>query len=259
MFSQARAEWRASKVKKVAPHASLRYNLEKMGASRMEGIATYLGHSAFLVEAGAKQLLFDYLGKGLDESRLTDATVFVSHAHGDHCSDAALKLIGTGKARGVVSFDVKRKGGWQTVRPGDKLEAGGVKVRAFRSTDAGVSFLAEANGLRVFHAGDLNYWHWRAESTDAEVEEARRAFDRALAEIEGERVDIAMFPVDPRMGDGHDEGALEFARRVKPSVIIPMHFWDRPDAALAFCAKSMPDGVRAVCLTEPGESFRWLA
>lgn len=225
----------------------------------MEGTITYLGHSAFLVEVGAKQLLFDYLGKGLDEERLTDATVFVSHAHGDHCSDAALNLIRSGRARGVVSFDVKRKGGWQTVRPGNTLDAGGVKVRAFRSTDEGVSFLAEANGFRVFHAGDLNFWHWRAESTVAEVEEARRAFDRALCEIEGERVDAAIFPVDPRMGDGYDEGALEFARRVKPSVIIPMHFWDQPHAARAFCEKPMPDGVRAVCLLEPGESFRWLA
>ena len=63
-------------------------------------------------------------------------------------------------------------------------------MRAFRSTDQGVSFLAEAGGTRVFHAGDLNFWHWRAESTPAEVAEARRAFDRAIAEIEGERVKI---------------------------------------------------------------------
>ena len=230
-----------------------------MGARRLEGTITYLGHSAFLVDAGGKQLLFDYLGKGLDELLLTDATVFVSHAHGDHCSDAALKLIREGKARGVVSFDVKRKGDWQTVRPGDRLEAEGVKVRAFRSTDAGVSFLAETNGLRVFHAGDLNFWHWRGESTEAEVEEARRAFDRAITEIEGEKVDIAFFPVDPRMGEGYDEGVLEITRRVKPSVIIPMHFWDQPDAARAFCVKPMPDGVRAVCLVEPGESFLWIA
>jgi L-ascorbate metabolism protein UlaG (beta-lactamase superfamily) len=230
-----------------------------MGARNLDGTITYLGHSAFLVETGVKQLLFDYLGKGLDEERLTDATVFVSHAHGDHCSDAALKLITEGKARGVVSFDVKRRGGWRTVRPGDTAEAGNVKVRAYRSTDAGVSFLAETNGLRVFHAGDLNFWHWRWESTDAEVEAARRAFDRAITEIKGEKVDVAMFPVDPRMGEGYDAGALEFARRVKPSVIIPMHFWDQPDAALAFCAKPMPDGVQAVCLAEPGESFCWLA
>ncbi len=146
--------------------------------------------------------------------------MFVSHAHRDHCSDAALGLIERGRARGVVAFDVRRKGPWHRIWPGDRLDAGGVSVRAFRSTDAGVSFLAEAGGLRVFHAGDLNFWHWREESTGAEVEEARRAFDRAVSEIEGEAVDVAFFPVDPRMAGGYDEGALEFAGRVRPRVVI---------------------------------------
>ncbi len=223
----------------------------------MAAVVTYLEHSGFLVEADGKQLVFDYLGKGLDESRLTDGVVFVSHAHRDHCSSEALGLIERDRARGVVSFDVKRKGPWQTVRPGDRVDAGGVHVRAFRSTDQGVSFLAEAGGTRVFHAGDLNFWHWRAESTPAEVAEARRAFDRAIAEIEGEPVDIAMFPVDPRMGEGYDEGAMEFARRVRPALLIPMHYWDKPETAKAFCEKAMPEGVRAVCLTVPGESVRW--
>ena len=223
----------------------------------MDAVTTYLKHSGFLVEAGDAQLVFDYQGEGLDEARLKNAWVFVSHAHGDHCSDAALALIERGLAAGVVSFDVKRKGPWQTVRPGDRIDAGGIGVKVFGSTAQGVSFLATAGGARIFHAGDLNYWHWRAESTAAEVAEAFRDFDRVVSEIEGERVDVAMFPVDPRLGEGYDDGALLFASRMKPSVLIPMHFWDRPEAARAFCDKAMPKGVQAVCLTNPGESFRW--
>jgi len=224
----------------------------------VEAVVTYLGHSAFYVDVSGRQLLFDYLGKALDEERLTDAVVFISHAHGDHCSDAALRLIDVGRAKGVVSFDVRRKGTWQRVWPGDRFDVGGVRGRVYLSTDAGVSFLVEAEGLRVFHAGDLNFWHWRAESTVSEVEEARSAFDAALDEIAGERVDIAFFPMDPRMGEGHEEGALEFIRRVRPKVIIPMHFWDRPQAARVFSLSPMPEGVRAVCLTEPGETFHWM-
>jgi len=223
----------------------------------LEAVVTYLKHSGFLVEVGEKRLVFDYLGEGLDESRLPGAVVFVSHAHRDHCSDAALQLIESGKALGVVSFDVRRKGPGQAIRPGGEVEVGGLAVRAFRSTDQGVSFLVKAEGVHVFHAGDLNFWHWRGESTEKEVEAARRAFDRALSEIEGERIDIAMFPVDPRMGEGYDEGALEFARRLRPALLIPMHFWDDPGAAHAFCAKPMPPGVRAACLTQPGEALRW--
>ena len=230
-----------------------------MEAVSVDTVTTYLGHSGFLVEAGDVQLVFDYLGEGLNEARLKNAWVFVSHAHEDHCSKAALGLIERGLARGVISFDVKKSGPWQTVRPGDRIDAGGIGVTAFRSTDQGVSFLVEARGARIFHAGDLNYWHWRAESTAAEVADAFHDFDQAVSEIEGERVDVAMFPVDPRLGEGYDDGALLFARRVKPSVLIPMHFWDRPEAARTFSEKAMPEGVQAVCLTNPGESFRWPA
>lgn len=232
----------------------------KTGVGGVEAVATYLGHSGFLVETSGengKMLVFDYLGKGLDESRLTEAWVFVSHAHRDHCSSAALSLIDRGLARGIVSFDVTRRGLWRSVRPGDRVQAGGIDVHVYGSTDEGVSFLVEAGGVRVFHAGDLNYWHWRAESTEAEVREAYEAFDRALRSIEGERVDIAFFPVDPRMGEGYDEGAMLFAERVRPKVLIPMHFWDDQEAPRAFCRKEMPGGVRAVCLTRPGESFLW--
>lgn len=221
----------------------------------MKAVVTYLGHSGFMIDANGRQLVFDYLGEVALAGRLKDAVVFISHAHKDHCSEAALGMIRRGEAVGVVSFDVEKTADWLVVRPGDRVDAAGISVRAFRSTDAGVSFLADAGGLRVFHAGDLNFWHWREESAQDEVRAAYGAFDAALAEIEGERVDIALFPVDPRMGAGHDEGALEFVRRVRPRVIIPMHFWDRPQAAREFCKKPMPQGVRTVCLTDPGQQF----
>lgn len=95
--------------------------------------------------------------------------------------------------------------------PGEEFSDGYARVRAFGSTDIGVSFLAEAEGRRIFHAGDLNFWHWREESTEAEVQGAREAF---LAELErmapamAGGLDAAFFPVDPRMGS-----EIEVARR----------------------------------------------
>lgn len=43
-----------------------------------------------------------------------------------------------------------------------------LSVRAFGSTDVGVSFLLETEGLKIFHAGDLNNWHWMDECAEAE-------------------------------------------------------------------------------------------
>ena len=51
---------------------------------------------------------------------------------------------------------------------GDVLEnlPGDIKVKAYGSTDAGVSFLVTTSGGRkIFHAGDLNDWHWQDDSS----------------------------------------------------------------------------------------------
>jgi len=61
--------------------------------------------------------------------------------------------------------------------------------------------------------------------------------------------------VDARLGAGHDEGALRFAEALRPKLIVPMHWWGEESVALNFAAKPMPEGVRAVALTKPGQSI----
>lgn len=48
-------------------------------------------------------------------------------------------------------------------RRGERLSPAGVTVEALPSTDEGVAFLVTAEGRTVFHAGDLNWWHWEGE------------------------------------------------------------------------------------------------
>ena len=86
-----------------------------------------------------------------------------------------------------------------------------VKVKAFDSTDEGLSYLVEMDGIRIFHAGDLNNWHWREESTPREIEEAERDFQQVMETMRGEKVDVAFFPVDPRLGMMFDAGPNYFA------------------------------------------------
>ena len=45
--------------------------------------------------------------------------------------------------------------------PGGEYEAAGCKIRTLRSTDEGVAYLVSYRGKRIYHAGDLNWWHWR--------------------------------------------------------------------------------------------------
>lgn len=54
------------------------------------------------------------------------------------------------------------------VEEGDCYADDVLRVHAFGSTDVGISFLVEAEGKKIFHAGDLNNWHWMDESSEVE-------------------------------------------------------------------------------------------
>ena len=214
----------------------------------------YLGHSGFCVTTSDHALYFDRIGSGWPDPPARSIT-FVSHAHADHFSPEVLRWRREGLAELIVGEGVDAPG--LCLHPGGEAEVDGVRVRAFGSTDEGVSFLAEADGVSVFHAGDFNFWHWRAESTAAEVREAEEAFTAVLDTLRGIPVDIAFFPVDPRMGGDCWEGALRYAEAVRPRLLIPMHFWDRPETALRFAGLPMPEGVTVRALTVPGDRCIW--
>ena len=66
---------------------------------------------------------------------------------------------------------------------------------------------------------------------------------------------MAFFPVDPRMGEGYEEGAVRFIRDVRPDRLIPMHFWDQPEAARLFAQRNWAEGIRICAMTVPGETM----
>lgn len=214
---------------------------------------TYCRHSGFAVRTENRLLVFDYLGEGICAPDQTDrAIAFVSHAHGDHFHPSVVGWMKERRASLVTGFDVDAGG--SRLSPGDRVELDGAVIEAFGSTDEGVSFLVSADGMNIFHAGDLNLWHWKNESDEAYVREATEAFERVLETLIGRKIDLAFFPVDPRIGEGHEEGALRFIEALRPKYFVPMHFWDQPGAAEAMKQKEMPEGVNVVVMTRPGET-----
>ena len=226
----------------------------------------YHYHSGFSVQVGATLLVFDYW-EGEDRSlpnvgRITtqflsafeNIFVFISHAHPDHLDP----IVYTWKNQGlpityIVSSDMPVGTSGKRIAPGqEKVLNENVKVKAFQSTDLGVAFLVEAYGLSIFHAGDLNLWHWRQESTLREIEAAEAAFYEATEPIRREHIDVAMFPVDPRQGMMYDAGANHFVLTMKPRVFIPMHWQERPEVAIDFARRSRTPQTEVLALTKPG-------
>ena len=230
---------------------------------------TYYHHSGFSIAWEKVLLVFDYwLGEQGDvpeDKRITpeflagfqEIYVFISHEHADHLDPVVFEWRNS--IPGIiyiVSFDMPVGTRGKRMAPGDVMTlSDNVSVKAFGSTDLGVSYLVDVAGVKLFHAGDLNFWHWREESTAREIEEADAAFRAAVEPIAKELVDVAFFPADPRLGLLFDAGANYFLLAVKPRLLIPMHFWGRGDIAIEFARRSRCRQTEIIAMTQSGEQI----
>lgn len=233
---------------------------------------TYLDHSGFALTTPDVIMVFDFykdpvkaLHKVLDEKPELPVVFFVTHHHDDHFNQSIFELAQNHKRAYVLSRDVDgdlvpKKGlQVQFATPGDEIEQlpGGIRVRVFGSTDAGVSYAVTLPDEQVvFHAGDLNDWHWNEESTQREIHKAEEEFNVVLHRIAEAvpEVRIAMFPVDARQGKDFARGATLFLSAVKVDNFFPMHFWGEPQKACEFAAYNPTPSTHCYCLDKVGQS-----
>lgn len=232
---------------------------------------TYLDHSGFIVEDEEVIMVFDYfrdpsnaLPHALNANPDKPVVFFVTHHHPDHYNKSIFHLAQNHRRTYVMSNDVHPQNVPDTLEVagmsrGDVIEnlPGGITVHAYGSTDAGVSFLVTTkSGKKIFHAGDLNDWHWQDESTMREVEEAGEHYMTIIKHIASEvpEMDVVFFPVDVRQGSDFARGAREFMTAVKVHDFFPMHFSGDYRKACDFSEYEVP-GTTCHCLHNPGESI----
>lgn len=200
---------------------------------------TYLGHSGFAVETSDHFLVFDYflddpldggLGDGVispKELPQKDTIAFVSHSHHDHFNrrifDWRREISGIGY---VLSDDISRVPGedilWAS--PEKEYPFHGMRISTLTSTDMGVAFVVEVDGLRLYHAGDLNWWHWIGEP-DEDNERMKCRYQQEVGRLKGIPIDVAFVPLDPRQEENYLLGLDYLLRHVQVDKAIPMHFW----------------------------------
>ena len=225
---------------------------------------TYLGESGFLLSMEEEALLFDP-GEGEEETHILPEagalsafkrlTVLVTRPGLGHLSPALRERCPEGTVF-VLSHDLPEEEEGIRLSPGESWDNNGLSVTACPSTDAGVAFWCGWNGVRLFHAGGLNLWHWREISTIPQIETAERAFNDCLSEIPREPgIDLAFFPLDPRQGRMYDAGASAFVMTFKPRLLIPMQFQGREDAAEDFAVRGSTSSTRVAVLRRAGETL----
>ena len=220
----------------------------------------YLGHSGFFVEMEDACFLFDYYKGDLPEAdRGKKLFVFVSHGHYDHYRKEIFSLRDQyDQVRCLISSDifVREAEDILSVKPNEETEVLGCRIRTLRSTDEGVAFLLKYRGRTIYHAGDLNWWHWEEETEEYNTA-MRRAYQSEINKLQGEKIDLAFVPVDPRLGEQYCWGLDCFMKRTDTKRVFPMHFWDNyavfDRLALEKCVQDYED--RIIRIEREGQSF----
>lgn len=153
-------------------------------------ILDYIYHSGFALEAEGVTVIIDYYkdsseaehSRGIVHDYLLQKPgklyVLATHFHPDHFNREIL----TWKEQRpdihyIFSKDILKSHRTQAedaiyIKKGETYEDETLRIDAFGSTDVGSSFLIHLQDWSVFHAGDLNNWHWSEESTEEEIRKA---------------------------------------------------------------------------------------
>ncbi|WP_394020031.1 MBL fold metallo-hydrolase [Anaerococcus cruorum] len=228
-----------------------------------EIIITYVYHSCYTVETNDLFIIFDYY-KGLLNIPEDKEVIFVSsHAHSDHYTSEILKVPDMENKTYILSSDiVKLPSNENIIYIRDdkismdqlkslynsknvhlvskhhiyniRLNSGKtLKIKTFGSTDRGVSILLYVDEMTIFHAGDLNFWAW-PRYDENQMQKEYDDFMLELEKIKKQPIDIAFFPVDPRLEENYYKGGDIFIREVRPQIFFPMHYGDKLEITSKF-------------------------
>lgn len=235
---------------------------EPMSGLTQKVQVTYLAHSGFAVEIGEKVLIFDYYEGDLSFiSTKKQVYFFASHAHYDHFKRRIFQWADKCEhVRYILSDDIQAKGPkGQTlkVQARQKLKLDDLKIQTLRSTDQGVAFLVETEGIRLYHAGDLNWWHWEEEG-EVYNERMRRNYQHEIRKVlEGRRIDIAFLPLDPRQQEQYSLGLDYYMRHTQTRYVFPMHMWEKHETCERFLKDPVSEDYREKVqrVTGPQQKF----
>lgn len=235
---------------------------------------TYIYHSCYALECDEFTIIIDYYEdtlkpseKGLIHSHILHNPgklyVLSSHSHPDHfnpeifCWKQQKKDIQYIFSRDILDAGMANKEDAIYLDKLETYEDDFLKIKAYGSTDIGISFLLQAEGKQIFHAGDLNNWHWNEECSPEEAQgyETNYLNELELIAKDVTHLNLAMFPVDPRLGKDYMKGAEQFVSRIPTDILAPMHFDEAYDKAAAFASYAETKNCRSMKWARKGENI----
>lgn len=177
----------------------------------------WLKHASVLIEHREKAIYIDPYELEYEKKAFA---IFVTHEHFDHCDPSTIQKIATENTYIIAPKDCLEKiENYKKIEahPNESKEVDGIKfetvpaynIKRFRAPGVPyhpkennwVGYVLEINGVRIYHAGDTDF----------------------VPEMENLKVDVALVPIGGTFTmDVND--AIEFAKKVKPKYLIPIHY-----------------------------------
>ena len=180
----------------------------------------WLGHAGFVIKNSLTIYIDPYnIKENLDKADV----ILLTHSHYDHCSVDDLKKIIQNGTKIICPADCQSKINRfdesvkvELVEPGSEINLGTIKISAlpaynvdkdFHPKDNGwVGYLIKMKDVLIYHAGDTDF-----------IPEMQKLTGHQAKEF------VALLPIGGRFTMNVEE-AVEAAKLIKPSVVIPMHY-----------------------------------
>jgi L-ascorbate metabolism protein UlaG (beta-lactamase superfamily) len=182
----------------------------------------WLGHSGFLIENSKIIYIDPYkIKEGMKKADI----ILLSHSHYDHCSlEDMNKIIKEGTiilapadcqskiARSKVKVNIK------IVEPGQEIDMGNIKISIFPAYNIDKSFHPKEEGWVGYILKGEKFLIYHAGDTDVIPE-----MQKLTGYKQPNKEFIALLPIGGRFTMSVEE-AVEAAKIIKPSRVIPMHY-----------------------------------
>ena len=182
----------------------------------------WLGHAGFLIKNSKVIYIDPYQIK--EDSEKADL-ILLTHSHYDHCSVADMDKIVKSGTKIIMTADCQSKIArfnvpiqMIIVEPNRELDFQGIKISTLPSynidkhfhpkEESWVGYVIKMNGVIIYHAGDTDF-----------IPEMQKLTGHSGSD----KKFIALLPIGGRFTMTSEE-AVEAARAIKPSLVIPMHY-----------------------------------
>lgn len=183
---------------------------------------THLYHSGCLVELEHHLLLFDYYQGKLNLNPNKPLYVFVSHSHYDHYNPEIFKLNHP-HITYILSDSLPQQNQAYYIDVHQMNQIDDLSIQTLLSTDEGCAFLIQVENQTIYHAGDLNWWHWAGEP-EVDNEYQRITYQQEINSIQ-KPIDLACIVVDIRQEKDYLLGLSYFLNHVPCRYILPIHYF----------------------------------